>query len=161
MVKNNPGPEAPEPALEAVCELIKSAKEECSILRSSVGGCNDERLNQLLIEISNERGCFAFELEGYVERHGRQPAATIPVRSPFRAAMRQIQALMRIGDTKAVLEECEQHEGQMLKEYGKVLRQPASEHISSMLRRQYDRIRISKRRLRHWLDHINESPLAN
>jgi len=68
---------------------------------------------------------------------------------------------MRIGDTQAVLKECEQHEVQMLKEYGKVLRQPTPEDASSMLRRQYDRIRISIRRLRHWLHQNNKRPFAN
>jgi len=161
MVKNDSIYEHPEPGLDAVCELIQSAKEGCSILRCSAGSCSDDRLNQLLIEISNERGCFAFELEGYVERHGIQPAAKLPLRFPFRRAIRQLQALMKIGDTQAVLKECEQHEVQMLKEYGKVLRQPAPEDASSMLRRQYDRIRISRRRLRHWLHQINKGPLAN
>ncbi len=161
MVKNNFIIEHPESGMDAVCELIQSAKAECSILRYSAGSCSDDRLNQLLIEISNERGCFAFELEGFVERHGIHPAAKLPLRSPFRLAIRQLQALMRIGDTQAVIKECEQHEVQMLKQYGKVLRQPTPGDASSMLRRQYDRIRISIRRLRRWLHQLNKKPFAH
>lgn len=150
---------ASELDLEAVCELIQSAKDECSLLRSSAGSCADAQLNELLMEISNERGMFAFELEGCVERHGVNPAVKTGDRSPFDRAIAQLRMLVRMSDPKALLEECAHQEAQILRKYGRVMRQPAPADVWTILKRQYERIRFSRSRLRHWLEQNQGGPL--
>jgi uncharacterized protein (TIGR02284 family) len=159
MVKSDRIQESPVQALDAVCELIESSKVECTILRCSAGACSDAQLNELLIEMSNERGCFAFELEGCVERYGVIPTAKPSPRSPIYRAIRNLRALMKKGDTPGLLKECEHHEEHMIKEYGKVLRQSAPADVWAVLKRQYDRVRQSRRRLRNLLANTQSGPL--
>ena len=139
---------APEQAVKALNHLIETCKDGENGFRTAAGGVKRPDLKQLFGSYANQRGLFASELQGEVQRLGGKPETGGSVSAAVHRGWINIKSLVTGQDEAAIIAECEQGEDVALKVYEEALQADLPADIDVVVRRQLAQVREAHDRVR-------------
>ena len=137
-----------EQAVKALNHLIETCKDGENGFRTAAGGVTRPELKQLFDSYANQRGLFASELQGEVQRLGGKPETGGSVSAALHRGWINIKSLVTGRDEAAIIAECEQGEDVALKVYEEALQADLPADTDAVVRRQLAQVREAHDRVR-------------